>query len=109
MYDFGVSFLKSITSITLCIITSAAGFSNWIRLVGGHFRQNDQKLHENYKINILVAKQWGSMGETSQFFGLWGDPPIGKTLSCVAVIYTTFQFSQTQWPHQMDSYPYQWA
>ena len=34
---------------------------------GRHFGQNGQQLHENYKINILGAKQWG---------GAWGDDPI---------------------------------
>ena len=29
---------------------------------GGHFGQNGQKLHENHKINIFVAKQQGDMG-----------------------------------------------
>ena len=35
------------------------GFPNWVWLVGGHFEQNGQKLHENDKISILGAKQWG--------------------------------------------------
>ena len=29
---------------------------------GGHFGQNGQKLHENHKINIFVAKQQGDIG-----------------------------------------------
>ena len=50
------------------------GFPIRIQLVGGHFRQNDQKLDENYKINIFRAKQWEDMEGTSQFWGEWGDP-----------------------------------
>ena len=49
------------------------GFPIRIQLMGGHFRQNDQKLDENYKINIFRAKQWEEMEGTSQFFGEW--PP----------------------------------
>ena len=30
------------------------GFPDWVQPVGGHFGQNDQKLHENYKINVFV-------------------------------------------------------
>ena len=39
-----------------------AGFLKWGRLVGAQFGQNDQKLHENYKIGILGSKQWGGGG-----------------------------------------------
>ena len=35
---------------------------------GAQFEENDQKLHGNYKINILVEKQWGE--------GAWGDKSI---------------------------------
>ena len=31
---------------------------------GVEFRQNGKKLHENYKIFILGAKQWGEHGQT---------------------------------------------
>ena len=34
------------------------GFPNGVSL-WEQFGQNDQKLHGNYKINILVEKQWG--------------------------------------------------
>ena len=30
---------------------------------GGEFGQNGQKLHGNYKINILGAKQWETLGD----------------------------------------------
>ena len=52
-----------------------AGFPNWVRLVGGGFGQNGQKLHENYKINILGAKQWGDMEGQANFLVSGGDPP----------------------------------
>ena len=35
------------------------GFPKWGRLVGGEFRKNGQKLHENYKINIFGEKRKG--------------------------------------------------
>ena len=44
-------------------------FPKWGRFVGGQFRENGQKLHENYKINISGEKQRGEHGGTSQFFG----------------------------------------
>ena len=37
---------------------------------GGHFGQNAQKLHENFKINILVAKQWRGNGGGKPIFWL---------------------------------------
>ena len=37
-------------------ITCLSGFPVRIRLVGWYFGQNDQKLHEIYKINIYVSK-----------------------------------------------------
>ena len=47
----------SFTCPLLCYFSGMvvnAGFSKWDRLVvGGQFGQNDQKLHESYKINIL--------------------------------------------------------
>ena len=43
------------------------GFPNGVSL-WEQFGQNDQKLHGNYKINILVEKQWGE--------GAWGDKSI---------------------------------
>ena len=65
-----------------------AGFPNWVRLVGGGgFGQNGQKLHENYKINILGAKQWGDMEGQANFLVSGGDPPspppLEETLMCV--------------------------
>ena len=33
---------------------------------GGQFGKNDQKLHENHKINIFGSNQW---------LGTWGDKP----------------------------------
>ena len=41
------------------------GFPKWGRLVEGQFRENGQKLHENYKSNFLGGKAEG----TNQFFG----------------------------------------
>ena len=35
--------------------------------VGGQFGQNDQKLHENYKISVFGSEQWGDMGGQSNF------------------------------------------
>ena len=32
------------------------GFPNGVDFLGGQFWENDEKLHENYKINILGAK-----------------------------------------------------
>ena len=39
---------------------------------GGQFGQNCQKLHENYKIDIFRAKQWGGSPQST---------PLGETLS----------------------------
>ena len=36
-------------------------FVNRVLLVDGHFGQNGQKLHENYKPNAFGAKQWINM------------------------------------------------
>ena len=58
------SFLTSVTQ-QLC----SSGFPIRVRLVGGHFGQNWQKLDENYKINIFWTKQWEDIEGTSQFFG----------------------------------------
>ena len=46
-------------------------FPNGVDLWGRRVEcgQNGQKLHENYKINIFGAKQWGDMGVQRQFFG----------------------------------------
>ena len=35
-----------------------SGFPKWSKLVGGQYGQNDQKLHEYYKINMFEANQW---------------------------------------------------
>ena len=40
----------------LILCTSSILLSNPILADGGYFGQNGQKLHENYKINILEAK-----------------------------------------------------
>ena len=46
----------------------------------GHFGQNGQKLHKNYKTNILGAKQWGMGGmRQTNFLGSGGDPPVRST------------------------------
>ena len=62
----------------------SSGFPITIWLVGGHFGQNWQKLNENYKINIFMAKQWGDMGGQVNFSGSGGIPsqshPLGETL-----------------------------
>ena len=60
------------------------GFPIRDQLVGGHFRQNDQKVQENYKSNIFGAKQWCDMGGQADFSGsgrVPSVPPIGETLS----------------------------
>ena len=41
---------------------------------GVDFGQNDQKLHENYKINVLVAKQQGDMRD-KLIFRVAGETP----------------------------------
>ena len=38
------------------------------QLVGGQLGQNDQKLHENYKITIFGSKQWRGMGRDKPIF-----------------------------------------
>ena len=43
------------------------GFPKWTQLMGKQFWQNDQKLRENYKVNIL-GQNSGGHGGTSQFF-----------------------------------------
>ena len=48
-----------------------AGFSIWVRLAGGHFGQNGQKLHENCRINILGQTSRGHGGQAN-FWGYWG-------------------------------------
>ena len=35
-----------------------------VRLVGGHFGQNGQKVHESYKPDIFGAKQWVILSRT---------------------------------------------
>ena len=47
------------------------GFPNGVNLGkgAGKFGQNDQKLHENYKIGILGSKQRGDMGGQTSFLG----------------------------------------
>ena len=59
------------------------GFLNGVSLWEGQFGQNDQKLHEDYKINIFGAKQWETWGED----WLWEDTlspphltPLGEIL-----------------------------
>ena len=49
---------------------------------GGHFGQNDKKMHKNSKIKIFVSKQWGDVGEgQANFWGGWGDPPVTSCTS----------------------------
>ena len=44
-------------------------FPNRVRLVGGHFGQNGQKVHESYKPNIFRAKQW--VNKNFKFMWMW--------------------------------------
>ena len=44
-------------------------FPLWVDLWRVQFGQHGRKLHENYKINIFGAKQWGTWEVTGQFFG----------------------------------------
>ena len=56
--------------------------------MGGHFGQHDQKLHENYKINILGAKQCGKMGGQANLLGGEGSLRslrLGETLGLVKI------------------------
>ena len=46
---------------------------------GGKFGQNGQKLYENYKINILGAKQWGDKPYFCVVGGSPPVPPLGET------------------------------
>ena len=39
---------------------------------GAQFGQNGQKLHENYKIIVFGAKQWGGYGMATNFLGIGG-------------------------------------
>ena len=43
---------------------------------GGQFGQNDQKMHENYKISIFGSKQWGGgmRGDQANFLNSRGNP-----------------------------------
>ena len=43
---------------------------------GGHFGQNDKKMHKNSKIKIFVSKQWGDVGEGQANFGVVGEIPL---------------------------------
>ena len=48
--------------------------------------QNDQKLHENCKINILgqtKGRIWGGGADFSGYRGLPQSPPLRETLGCV--------------------------
>ena len=49
-------------------------FPNRVRLVGGHFGQNGQKVHDNYKSNIFGAKHWVNMRAQGNILGRT-DPP----------------------------------
>ena len=75
-----------IIEILPLIVFPVAGFPNWVRLVGGQFWQNGQKLHENYKIGIFGSKQWGDMEGQANFSGsgrgspLSPPPPLEETL-----------------------------
>ena len=63
-----------------------AGFPKWGQLVGRQFVQNGQKLHKNYKINILEAKQ-------ANFLGNGGIPPSRPTRGNPAMEYRNLQES----------------
>ena len=47
------------------------GFPKWAELVGRQFGQNGQKLHENYKINILGQNSGGHGGGGGGGGGKW--------------------------------------
>ena len=67
---------QSITYARVSLLGSTSG--------GGRFGQYVQKLHENYKINIFGAKQWGDMGGQNNFLDSGGFspnlPPLLETL-----------------------------
>ena len=49
--------------------------------MGGQFGQNGQKLHENYKIDIMGSKQWGgTWGDKSIFQVVRNIPPVPPTM-----------------------------
>ena len=50
-------------------------FPNRVRLVDGHFAQNGQKLHENYKPSAFGAKQWINMWGKGNILGRTDPPP----------------------------------
>lgn len=64
----------------------------WIDIYGGFqlrstdgrkcFGKSGEKLHQNFKINILGAwSRRGPVGETNQFFGNGNPPPLSGTLT----------------------------
>ena len=60
-------------------------FLKWTQLVGRQFWKNDQKLQENYKINIFGLKQWEAWGEEQispvvEGVQLVSRTPLGETL-----------------------------
>ena len=65
------------------------GFPKWGRLVEGQFRENGQKLHENYKSNFLGGKAEGeTWGGQTNFSGSGGDPPQSPSLREILVSLT---------------------
>ena len=66
-------------------------FPNRARLVDGHFGQNGQKLHENYKPNAFGAKQWINMWGKANILGRT-DPPV--SCLCKARLLSHFTFTK---------------
>ena len=66
-------------------------FPNRVRLVGGHFGQNGQKVYDNYKSNIFGAKQWVNMQGQGNILGRT-DPPSRGNLHFVNLKWTNFKF-----------------
>ena len=59
-------------------------FQMGLTCVGEKFGQNGQKLHENYKTNILGAKQWGD----KPIFWVVGESPTRGNPDCLACKYS---------------------
>ena len=69
--------------VCVCVCVWGGGLGGWGGWRGGdegQYKEKGQKLHENYKISFLGAKQWGDMGGQTNFWGSGGDP--GGLIPC---------------------------
>ena len=68
-----------------CVTSWNKGRVSQVGSTGGgtiQCKQNDQKLHENYKINIFWVDMGGDMGEQANFLSSAGGFPQSERMTC---------------------------